>query len=185
MDFELSAAQEEIVTAVDALCARFDADYWRDCDAEGAFPEAFVSAIVEAGWLGIAMPEGQGGAGLDHRGNAPGPRHRAVRGGHVRGFRRAHQSLRPPPRSGIWDGRAARAHPASIDQGRTARLFRRDRTRCGPQHYRHHDHGDADDRGLRRARTQDVDINGPVRNAYPAARSHNATRRCGATHRRG
>lgn len=64
MDFELSAAQEEIVTAVDALCARFDADYWRDCDAEGAFPEAFVSAIVEAGWLGIAMPEAQGGAGL-------------------------------------------------------------------------------------------------------------------------
>ena len=64
MDFELDAAQQEIVSAVDALCARFDADYWRRCDAEARFPEEFVAAVVGAGWLGIAMPEAWGGSGL-------------------------------------------------------------------------------------------------------------------------
>ncbi|MEE4297950.1 MAG: acyl-CoA dehydrogenase family protein [Pseudomonadales bacterium] len=64
MDFELDEGQQEIVAAVDALCARFDADYWRSCDEEGRFPEAFVAAVVEAGWLGIAMPEAYGGSGL-------------------------------------------------------------------------------------------------------------------------
>lgn len=64
MDFEPDAAQQAIVDAVDALCAEFDAAYWRRCDAEGTFPEAFVARVVEGGWLGIAMPEAVGGSGL-------------------------------------------------------------------------------------------------------------------------
>ena len=64
MDFELDSTQEEIVAAVAALCAPFDAAYWRRCDEEAAFPEAFVAAVVEGGWLGIAMPERWGGADL-------------------------------------------------------------------------------------------------------------------------
>ena len=64
MDFELDQAQQGIVDAVDALCGRFDAEYWRARDADGEFPEAFVAAVVEAGWLGIAMPEAYGGSGL-------------------------------------------------------------------------------------------------------------------------
>lgn len=64
MDFNLTDNQREIADAVAQLCARFDAKYWRDCDADARFPEEFVSAITNAGWLGIAMPEAYGGAGL-------------------------------------------------------------------------------------------------------------------------
>jgi len=64
MDFQLSADQEAIQSAVQRLCARFDDDYWLACDRDGAFPEAFVAAVTDAGWLGVAMPEAQGGAGL-------------------------------------------------------------------------------------------------------------------------
>ncbi|HDZ10021.1 acyl-CoA dehydrogenase family protein [Pseudohongiella sp.] len=64
MNFNLTDNQREIAEAVSQLCARFDAKYWRDCDADARFPEEFVSAITKAGWLGIAMPEAYGGAGL-------------------------------------------------------------------------------------------------------------------------
>jgi acyl-CoA dehydrogenase len=63
MDFELTEAQQALADAVTKLCAPFDAAYWRKCDQEGQFPEAFVQAVAEGGWLGIAMPEAYGGAG--------------------------------------------------------------------------------------------------------------------------
>lgn len=50
--------------AVGRICARFDAAWWRKADEEGRFPEEFVAAITEAGFLGIAMPAEVGGAGL-------------------------------------------------------------------------------------------------------------------------
>ena len=46
------------------LCARFDAAYWRKTDETGEFPEAFVAAMADAGWLGAAMPVELGGSGL-------------------------------------------------------------------------------------------------------------------------
>lgn len=46
------------------LCARFDAAYWRKTDETGEFPEAFVAAMADAGWLGAAMPIELGGSGL-------------------------------------------------------------------------------------------------------------------------
>jgi acyl-CoA dehydrogenase len=46
------------------LCARFDAAYWRKTDETGDFPEAFVAAMADAGWLGAAMPVELGGSGL-------------------------------------------------------------------------------------------------------------------------
>tara|TARA_R110002072_G_scaffold284396_4_gene448640 strand:+ start:104296 stop:105462 length:1167 start_codon:yes stop_codon:yes gene_type:complete len=64
MNLELTESQQAIARAVEHLCARFDAAYWRDCDANARFPEEFVAAITQAGWLGIAMPEEYGGAGL-------------------------------------------------------------------------------------------------------------------------
>ncbi len=50
--------------AILRLCEQFDAEYWLRRDREGGFPEEFVAAIAEGGWLGIAMPEEVGGAGL-------------------------------------------------------------------------------------------------------------------------
>ena len=64
MDFALSEEQQHIINAVEKVCAPFDADYWHARDEDGAFPEAFYRALADAGWLGIAMPEAYGGAGL-------------------------------------------------------------------------------------------------------------------------
>ncbi len=62
--FWFSDEQQAIRDAVIRLCERFDAAYWRRTDETGAFPEAFVAAMVEAGWLGAAMPAELGGSGL-------------------------------------------------------------------------------------------------------------------------
>ena len=64
MNFEYSAEQVAIQRAIEQVCAGFDADYWLARDTDGVFPDAFVAAITAGGWLGIAMPEAYGGAGL-------------------------------------------------------------------------------------------------------------------------
>ena len=64
MDFALTADQEQIRDAIDKVCEPFDADYWLEKDRVGGFPDDFHGALAEAGWLGIAMPEEYGGAGL-------------------------------------------------------------------------------------------------------------------------
>ena len=63
-DFWFTDEQQAIRDGVLKLCARFDAAYWRKADETGAFPEAFVAAMTEAGWLGAAMPVELGGSGL-------------------------------------------------------------------------------------------------------------------------
>jgi acyl-CoA dehydrogenase len=62
--FWFTDEQEAIREGVLRLCARFDADYWRRADETGQFPEDFVAAMAEAGWLGAAMPTALGGSGL-------------------------------------------------------------------------------------------------------------------------
>lgn len=64
MDFDYTDTQKEIRNAVARLCAGFGADYWRQCDEEGVYPERFVAAMTEAGWLAALIPEDYGGAGL-------------------------------------------------------------------------------------------------------------------------
>jgi acyl-CoA dehydrogenase len=64
MDFSLTPAQQEIREAILKICARFGDDYWLARDADGAFPHELHQALAQAGWLGIAMPETYGGAGL-------------------------------------------------------------------------------------------------------------------------
>ena len=64
MNFELTDEQQAIQAAIQKICQPFDDAYWLARDTDGAFPEDFVKAITEGGWLGIAMPEAYGGAGL-------------------------------------------------------------------------------------------------------------------------
>jgi len=64
MNFDLSEEQRAIIDAVQKTCAAFGDDYWRSRDADAIFPHEFHQAMAAAGWLGIAMPEAQGGAGL-------------------------------------------------------------------------------------------------------------------------
>lgn len=49
---------------VRSLCAKFDDAYWRRIDECKDFPEAFVDALTEAGWLAAMIPEEYGGSGL-------------------------------------------------------------------------------------------------------------------------
>ena len=64
LDFTLSEEQRSIVEQVAKIARRFDDAYWLTRDREGGFPHEFHKAFAEAGWLGIAMPEEYGGAGL-------------------------------------------------------------------------------------------------------------------------
>jgi acyl-CoA dehydrogenase len=64
MNFAWSPEQEQLRAAIERVCTPFDADYWLRKDREGGFPDDFHRALADAGWLGIAMPEAHGGAGL-------------------------------------------------------------------------------------------------------------------------
>lgn len=55
---------EAIRDGVRSLCANFDDAYWRGVDERKEFPEAFVDALTEAGWLAAMIPEEYGGSGL-------------------------------------------------------------------------------------------------------------------------
>ncbi len=54
----------ELRDAVRALCAKFDSAYWQQVDEKRAYPEAFVNALTEAGWMSALIPEEYGGSGL-------------------------------------------------------------------------------------------------------------------------
>jgi acyl-CoA dehydrogenase len=49
--------------AIRELCA-FPDEYFRNVDAQRAYPEAFVDALIGAGWLAAMIPEEYGGSGL-------------------------------------------------------------------------------------------------------------------------
>ncbi len=55
---------QDIRDGVRALCARFPGSYWRALDRERRYPEAFVQALTEAGYLACLVPEAYGGSGL-------------------------------------------------------------------------------------------------------------------------
>ncbi len=62
--FEVTPAQTEIADAVGRICAKYDDAYWLARDNDHRFPEEFVRDIAAGGYLGIAMPDAHGGAGL-------------------------------------------------------------------------------------------------------------------------
>src|SRR5262249_25141223 len=53
----------EIRRAVGELCARFPGEYWRSLEPD-RYPEEFVRALTEQGWLAALIPVEYGGAGL-------------------------------------------------------------------------------------------------------------------------
>ncbi len=56
--------EEELRSGVRELCARFPDEYWRQIDRDEAYPQDFVEALTEAGWLAALIPAEYGGAGL-------------------------------------------------------------------------------------------------------------------------
>jgi alkylation response protein AidB-like acyl-CoA dehydrogenase len=63
MDFSIPEELGEIRTAVRELCERFPGEYWRSLEPD-RYPEEFVRALTEHGWLAALIPEEYGGAGL-------------------------------------------------------------------------------------------------------------------------
>jgi acyl-CoA dehydrogenase len=61
---ERTALRDALRREVAALCRRFPDTYWREQDRAQAYPEAFVRAMTEAGFLSALIPEEYGGLGL-------------------------------------------------------------------------------------------------------------------------
>src|SRR2546425_12763899 len=54
---------QDLRTAVRDLCQAFPDTYWRELDVQRAYPEAFVKALTDAGYLAALIPEEYGGWG--------------------------------------------------------------------------------------------------------------------------
>ena len=61
---EVGETWPEIREAVRRLCANYPGDYWRELDRNREYPEAFVKALTDAGYLAVLIPEEYGGSGL-------------------------------------------------------------------------------------------------------------------------
>src|SRR3954451_8986935 len=64
MSFELTEDQELIRKSVAELAGKFDDHYWMSKDQAHEFPQEFYDAIAKGGWLGMTIPEEDGGHGL-------------------------------------------------------------------------------------------------------------------------
>src|SRR5258705_10140206 len=63
MSFALTDDQKALKAAVYDLCKQYSAEYWRELDAKREYPDAFVSDLTKAGYLGVLIPQEYGGAG--------------------------------------------------------------------------------------------------------------------------
>ncbi len=54
----------DIRQGVRDVCSRFDSSYWQKLEEASGYPEAFVQALTQAGWLAALIPEEFGGSGV-------------------------------------------------------------------------------------------------------------------------
>jgi acyl-CoA dehydrogenase len=55
---------QDIRDGIRDLCAQFPDEYFRKVDEERGYPEAFVKALTDAGWMAALIPQEYGGSGL-------------------------------------------------------------------------------------------------------------------------
>jgi acyl-CoA dehydrogenase len=55
---------QDIRDAVRDLCGEFSSEYFRKIDEARGYPEEFVNALTQAGWLAALIPQEYGGSGL-------------------------------------------------------------------------------------------------------------------------
>jgi len=58
------AEHDDLRDALRSLCAEFPAEYHRKHGAAASYPEEYINALTEAGWLSAMIPEKFGGSGL-------------------------------------------------------------------------------------------------------------------------
>ncbi|KAF2091782.1 acyl-CoA dehydrogenase NM domain-like protein [Saccharata proteae CBS 121410] len=56
--------QMSVREAVSKICSNFTDEYWMQHDESGEYPHELHAALAKDGWIGIALPEELGGAGL-------------------------------------------------------------------------------------------------------------------------
>ncbi|WP_322055097.1 acyl-CoA dehydrogenase family protein [Paraburkholderia bannensis] len=61
---ETTDQYQDIRDAVRDLCSQFPDEYFRKIDETRGYPEAFVDALTQAGWLAALIPQEYGGSGL-------------------------------------------------------------------------------------------------------------------------
>ena len=54
----------DIRDVVTKLCGRFCGEYWRELDRNREYPSEFVSALTDAGYLSVLIPQEYGGCGF-------------------------------------------------------------------------------------------------------------------------
>jgi len=59
-----SDTHAELREGVRALCSQFDSAYWQKVDEARGYPDDFVNALTQAGWLSALIPDEYGGSGL-------------------------------------------------------------------------------------------------------------------------
>ena len=59
-----SQEQLDVREAVAKICSKFPDEYWARHDELGMYPHELHAALAKDGWIGIALPEDVGGAGL-------------------------------------------------------------------------------------------------------------------------
>ena len=64
MDMELTAEQLDLKLGIRKLCTRFPERYWDELEEGSRYPEEFVNALSEDGWLGLLIPQEYGGGSL-------------------------------------------------------------------------------------------------------------------------
>ena len=62
MDLTQTSEHDDLRAGVREVCERFDGAYWRSLEPD-SYPEEFVAALTEAGFLGALVPEEYGGGG--------------------------------------------------------------------------------------------------------------------------
>lgn len=65
LEIEGHEGHRELRRGVREVCSHFPGEYWRELDARREYPEEFVQAMTESGYLGALIPEEYGGLGLD------------------------------------------------------------------------------------------------------------------------
>src|SRR5687768_16343468 len=63
--FSLTDEQLSIREAIDDLCKPFDNEYWREKHTTHSYPEEFVDALYDGGWMNMLIPEEFSGGGAD------------------------------------------------------------------------------------------------------------------------
>jgi acyl-CoA dehydrogenase len=63
MTSNLPEHHQALADALSGIAKQFDQAYWTEVDAAQRYPDEFVKALTEAGWLAVLIPEEYGGGG--------------------------------------------------------------------------------------------------------------------------